>query len=132
MQRIAKEGRKYGVGLTVVSQRPHELSETVLAQCSTYLCLRLTNPDDQAYVKDLVPEAERDLTDVLASLGRGEVLAMGAAVPLPTRLQFYKPNPVPNSSDVDFYQHWISGPDDLDVDDIVDRWRRQDRIKSFG
>ena len=132
MQRIAKEGRKYGVGITVVSQRPHELSETVLAQCSTYLCLRLTNPDDQAYVKDLVPEAERDLTDVLASLGRGEVLAMGAAVPLPTRLQFYKPNPVPNSSDVDFYQHWIAGPDDLDVDDIVDRWRRQDRIKSFG
>jgi hypothetical protein len=79
-----------------------------------------------------VPEAERDLTDVLASLGRGEVLAMGAAVPLPTRLQFYKPNPVPNSSDVDFYQHWIAGPEDLDVDDIVDRWRRQDRIKSFG
>ena len=132
MQRIAKEGRKYGVGITVVSQRPHELSETVLAQCSTYLCLRLTNPDDQAYVKDLVPEAERDLTDVLASLGRGEVLAMGAAVPLPTRLQFYKPSPVPNSSDVDFYQHWLSGPDDLDVDDIVDRWRRQDRIKSFS
>ncbi|MEN8108680.1 MAG: DUF87 domain-containing protein [Pseudomonadota bacterium] len=131
MQRIAKEGRKYGVGLTVVSQRPHELSETVLAQCSTYLCLRLTNPDDQAYVKDLVPEAERDLIDVLASLGRGEVLAMGGAVPLPTRLQFYKPNPVPNSSDVDFYQHWISGPDDLDIDDIVDRWRRQDRTRSF-
>jgi hypothetical protein len=54
---------------------------------------------------------------------------MGQAAPLPTRLQFYKPSPVPNSSDVDFYQNWISGPEDLDVDDIVDRWRNQDRMK---
>jgi DNA helicase HerA-like ATPase len=132
MQRIAREGRKYGVGLSVVSQRPHELSETVLAQCSTFICLRLTNPDDQAYMKDLVPEAERDLVDILASLGRGEALIMGQAIPLPTRVQFYKPNPVPNSADVDFYERWISGPEDLDVDDIVDRWRRQDRLKSLG
>ncbi|MFV1973220.1 MAG: ATP-binding protein [Thiohalobacterales bacterium] len=132
MQRIAKEGRKYGVGLAVVSQRPNELSETVLAQCSTFICLRLTNPDDQAYVRNLVPEAERDLIDILASLGRGEALAMGQAAPLPTRVQFYRPDPVPNSSDVDFYQQWISGPEDLDVDDIVDRWRRQDRLKSFS
>jgi len=132
MQRIAKEGRKYGVGIAVVSQRPHELSETVLAQCSTYICLRLTNPDDQAYVRNMVPEAERDLIDILSSLGRGEALAMGQAAPLPTRVQFYKPDPVPNSSDVDFYQQWISGPEDLDVEDIVDRWRRQDRLKSFS
>lgn len=129
MQRIAKEGRKYGVGMAVVSQRPKELSETVLAQCANFICLRLTNPDDQAYVRKLVPEAERDLTDILASLGRGEALVMGQAAPLPTRLQFYKPSPVPNSSDVDFYQNWISGPEDLDVDDIVDRWRNQDRMK---
>ena len=132
MQRIAKEGRKYGVGIAVVSQRPNELSETVLAQCSTFICLRLTNPDDQAYVRNLVPEAERDLIDVLASLGRGEALAMGQAVPLPTRVHFYKPDPIPNSSDVDFYQQWISGPEDLDVEDIVDRWRRQDRLRSFS
>jgi hypothetical protein len=132
MQRIAREGRKYGVGLAVVSQRPHELSETVLAQCSTYICLRLTNPDDQAYVKDLVPEAERDLVDILASLGRGEAMVMGQAIPLPTRVQFYKPDPVPNSADVNFYEQWNSGPEDLDVDDIVDRWRRQDRLKSLS
>ena len=61
MERIAKEGRKYGVGLAVVSQRPHEVSETVLAQCGTFLCLRITNPNDQAYVRNLVPEAERIL-----------------------------------------------------------------------
>jgi DNA helicase HerA-like ATPase len=79
MQRIAREGRKYGVGLAVVSQRPNELSETVLAQCNTFICLRLTNPDDQAYIRSLVPEAERDLIEVLSSLGRGEALAMGQA-----------------------------------------------------
>jgi uncharacterized protein len=130
MQRIAREGRKYGVGLAVVSQRPNELSETVLAQCNTFICLRLTNPDDQAYVRNLVPESERDLIEVLSSLGRGEALAMGQAIPLPTRLQFFKPSPEPNSSDVDFYDQWITGLKDLDVDDIVDRWRHQDRLKS--
>jgi hypothetical protein len=56
---------------------------------------------------------------------------MGEATPLPTRVQFFKPSPVPNSSDVDFYQHWIAGTQDLDIEDIVDRWRRQDRLRSF-
>jgi DNA helicase HerA-like ATPase len=128
MQRIAKEGRKYGVGLAVVTQRPHELSETVLAQCSTFVCLRLTNPDDQDYVRDLVPEAESDFIDVLSSLGQGEAMIMGLAVPLPTRVQLFKPNPPPNSASVDFFRHWVTGPSDLDIDDIVDRWRRQDRL----
>lgn len=129
MQRIAKEGRKYGVGMAVVTQRPHDLSETVLAQCSTFVCLRLTNPDDQEYVRDLVPEAERDLIDILSSLGQGEAMIMGLAVPLPTRVQLFKPDPPPNSSSVDFFRHWCTGPSDLDVDDIVDRWRRQDRLR---
>ena len=127
MERIAKEGRKYGVGLAVVSQRPHEVSETVLAQCGTFICLRITNPDDQSYVRSLVPESEGDLVSVLAGLGRGEALVLGEAVPLPTRLQFDKPNPAPNSDDVDFYNQWKVGPTDLDVDAIVKRWRNQER-----
>ena len=127
MERIAKEGRKYGVGLAVVSQRPHEVSETVLAQCGTFICLRITNPNDQAYVRSLVPESEGDLVSVLAGLGRGEALVLGEAVPLPTRLQFDKPEPSPNSDDVDFYAKWIDGPTDLDVDAIVKRWRSQER-----
>lgn len=127
MERIAKEGRKYGVGLAVVSQRPHEVSETVLAQCGTFICLRITNPDDQAYVRSLVPESEGDLVTVLAGLSRGEALVLGEAVPLPTRLQFDKPNPAPNSDDVDFYSQWKVGPTDLDVDAIVKRWRSQER-----
>ena len=127
MERIAKEGRKYGVGLAVVSQRPHEVSETVLAQCGTFICLRITNPDDQGYVRSLVPESEGDLVSVLAGLGRGEALVLGEAVPLPTRLQFDKPSPTPNSDDVDFYAQWRDGPTDLDVNEIVKRWRSQER-----
>jgi len=127
MERIAKEGRKYGVGLAVVSQRPHEVSETVLAQCGTFICLRITNPADQEYVRKLVPESEGDLVSVLAGLGRGEALVLGEAVPLPTRLQFDKPDPTPNSDDVDFYKQWKDGPTDLDVDAIVKRWRSQER-----
>lgn len=127
MERIAKEGRKYGVGLAIVSQRPHEVSETVLAQCGTFICLRVTNPDDQGYVRSLVPESEGDLVSVLAGLGRGEALVLGEAVPLPTRLQFNRPDPAPNSDDIDFYAKWKDGPDDLDVDQIVKRWRSQER-----
>lgn len=127
MERIAKEGRKYGVGLAIVSQRPHEVSETVLAQCGTFICLRITNPDDQGYVRSLVPESEGDLVSVLAGLGRGEALVLGEAVPIPTRLQFEKPNPPPNSDDIDFYSKWKDGPVDLDVDTIVKRWRSQER-----
>ncbi|MBX7259787.1 MAG: DUF853 family protein [Candidatus Hydrogenedentes bacterium] len=127
MERIAKEGRKYGVGLAIVSQRPHEVSETVLAQCGTFICLRITNPDDQGYVRGLVPESEGDLVSVLAGLGRGEALVLGEAVPLPTRLQFDRPNPTPNSDDVDFFKNWKDGPADLDVDEIVRRWRSQER-----
>lgn len=127
MERIAKEGRKYGVGLGVVSQRPHELSETVLSQCGTYICLRITNPDDQEYVRKLVPEGESDLVDILTSLSRGEAMILGEAVPLPSRAQIRKPEPTPNSNDADFYTAWTSGPEDLDIEGIVNRWRRQGR-----
>lgn len=125
MERIAKEGRKYGVSIGVVSQRPTELSETMLAQCSSFICLRTTNPDDQEYIRGLVPEAEGDLADILASLGRGEALVLGEAAPLPTRVQIYKPDPEPKSNDVDYFASWRKGADDIDVDEIVELWRTQ-------
>ncbi len=127
MERIAKEGRKYGVGLMVVSQRPHELSETVLAQCGSFLCFRLTNPDDQRYIRELVPDAEANLTNILSTLARGEVLALGEAVPVATRFQMQAPDPTPNSDDVDFYKKWQLGVDDIDVETIVQKWRYQER-----
>jgi hypothetical protein len=127
MERIAKEGRKYGVGLCVVSQRPNELSETVLSQCSNFLVLRTTNPQDQDYIRKLMPEGEQDLADVLTTLRRGEALAVGEAIPLPTRVRLYQPDPAPATNDAPVAQSWRTGPDDLDVADIVDHWWRQQR-----
>ncbi len=127
MERIAKAGRKYGVGLCVVSQRPHELSETVLAQCSTFVCLRISNPDDQSYVRELVPDAARGMLESLPSLARGEAIAVGEAVPMPVRFQITMPNPPPNSSSIDYAGQWHHGPEEIDVEDMVDRWRRQKR-----
>ena len=127
MERIAKEGRKYGVSIGVVSQRPTELSETMLSQCTSFICLRTTSLDDQAYIRGLIPDSEGNLADVLSSLGRGEALVLGEAVPLPTRVQLYKPNPEPKSNDVNYVTGWRKGVEDLDVDEIVQLWRTQDR-----
>lgn len=127
IERIAKEGRKYGVGLCVVSQRPLELSETVLSQCANFICLRITNPDDQAYVRQLMPEGEQDMAEMLASLRRGEALAVGESVPMPTRMMVYKPEPQPASDDVAVADAWRNGPEDLNVGAIVEHWWRQKR-----
>ena len=127
MELIAKAGRKYGVGLCVVSQRPKEVSETVLAQCGTFLCMRISNPDDQEYLRSMVPDAARGTFASLTSLSRGEVVAMGAAVPMPVRFRINLPNPPPNSQDVDFAEKWSKGGKDIDVENLVSNWHRQIR-----
>jgi len=127
MEHISKAGRKYGVGLCIVSQRPAEVSETVLAQCGTFLCLRISNPDDQEYLRDMVPDAARGTFASLTSLSRGEVVAMGAAVPMPVRFQMNLPNPPPNSQDVDFGEKWSKGGEEIDVELLVSNWHRQIR-----
>jgi len=127
MERIAKEGRKYGVGLCIVSQRPTELSETVLSQCSNFICLRTTNPRDQDYIRRLMPEGEQGLADVLTTLRLGEALAVGEAIPVPTRLRLYPPAPAPASGDAPIAESWKSGPEDVDVAGIVAHWWRQER-----
>ena len=127
MEHISKAGRKYGVGLCIVSQRPHEVSETVLAQCGTFLCLRIANPDDQEYLRAMVPDAARGTFSALTSLARGEVVAMGAAVPMPVRFQMNLPNPPPNSTDVDFAEKWSKGGEEIDVEQLVSNWHRQIR-----
>jgi DNA helicase HerA-like ATPase len=126
MERIAKEGRKYGVGICVVSQRPHELSETVLAQCSTYICLRISNPDDQEYVRTLVPDSARGVLESITSLAQGEAIALGEAVPMPVRFRVTMPDPTPNSSNVDYATKWARGPEEISVEHLVDRWRKQE------
>jgi len=127
MELISKAGRKYGVGLCVVSQRPHEVSETVLAQCGTFLCMRISNPDDQEYLRAMVPDTARGTLSSITSLARGEVVAMGAAVPMPVRFKMNMPNPPPNSQDVDFGGKWSKGGEEIDVDQLVNNWREQIR-----
>lgn len=125
MERIAKNGRKYGVGLCIVSQRPHDVSETVLAQCSSFICLRISNPDDQEYVRSMVPEAVRGTFSALTSLSKGEAVALGEAVPMPVRFRVNLPEPPPNSTDVDYAGKWRDGGKEISVQKLVSNWHRQ-------
>ncbi len=127
VERIAKEGRKYGVGCMIISQRPAEVSETILAQCNNYVTMRLTNPNDQNYVKKLVPDALASLIDILPSLRQGEALFLGDAAPLPVRVMIDFPSPAPNSSDIMFYERWKHCEYETNVSDVVERWWRQER-----
>ncbi|KAA1192004.1 ATP-binding protein [Pseudohalioglobus sediminis] len=127
MERISKNGRKYGVGLCVVSQRPHDVSETVLAQCSSYICLRISNPDDQEYVRSMVPDAARGTFSALTSLSKGEAVALGEAVPMPVRFRVDLPDPPPNSTDIDYSGKWRTEGDGVDVEKLVHNWHTQER-----
>jgi DNA helicase HerA-like ATPase len=125
MERIAKNGRKYGVGLCVVSQRPHDVSETVLAQCSSFVCLRISNPEDQEYLRSMVPEAARGTFAALTSLSKGEAIALGEAVPMPVRFKVDLPNPPPNSTDIDYAGKWRNGGQEISVEQLVSNWHKQ-------
>lgn len=125
MERISKNGRKYGVGLCVVSQRPADVSETVLAQCNSYICLRISNPDDQEFVRSMVPEAAQGTFAALTSLAKGEAIALGEAVPMPTRFKIDMPNPPPNSTDIDYAGKWRDGAVEISVENVVHNWHKQ-------
>jgi DNA helicase HerA-like ATPase len=127
LERIAKEGRKYGVGLVVSSQRPSDLSATVLSQCNTFINLRLTNQEDQGYVKRLVPDSLANFLDALPSLQRGEALIVGDSVVMPTRVQIDRPNPEPSSHDVEFHKYWKAGPEGFNLTDVVTHWWLQEK-----
>lgn len=93
IERIAKEGRKYGLSLMVVSQRPSEISETIFAQCNNFIALRLTNSNDQNYIKHLFPDNANSITDNLPNLTPGDCIVVGDAVFLPTIVHLDRPKP---------------------------------------
>jgi uncharacterized protein DUF87 len=127
-ERIAKEGRKYGVGLMVVSQRPADVSRTILSQCNNFVVMRLTNDRDQGVVRRLMPDALAALVDVMPLLDRGEALVLGDAMLLPTRLRFDPPTVHPDSQTRDFWTDWASmAPDDEAIKAGVEALRRQVR-----
>ncbi len=127
VERIAKEGRKYGVCCMIVSQRPSELSETILSQCNNFVIMRLTNPNDQNFVKKLVPDAFAGMFDILPAMRQGEALFVGDATALPSRVMLDFPEPPPNSSDIMFYDKWVGAENPTDVSDVVNRWWKQER-----
>jgi len=125
LERVAKEGRKYGLSLMVVSQRPSEVSETIFAQCNNFIALRLTNNSDQNYVKRLFPDNSSGITDILPNLAPGECIVVGDAVLLPAIVQMPLPIPEPHSSSVQFYKEWKDPWRDVAFTDVITRWRKE-------
>lgn len=126
-ERIAKEGRKYGVGLLVVSQRPADVSTTILSQCSNIVSLRLSNKTDQAVVKQLLPESLEGLMEVLPTLDVGEAVVVGDATLLPTRIRMNKPVNEPRSATIPFWTRWAKPKKHVDLVAAVENMRRQSR-----
>ena len=122
VDRIAREGRKYGVGLMLVTQRPSELPDTALSQCGTLIALRLSNAADQGRVKSALPDNVAGLAEALPSLRTGEALVSGEAIVLPTRVLVDRPNPKPLADDPDL-SSWRNPATDPSVLGALERWR---------
>ncbi len=127
VEKVAKEGRKYGVSAMVVSQRPSELSETILSQCNSMVLMRMNNPDDQEYAARVVSDQFRSLISLLPSMRPGEGFVIGDSVLMPMRTLIDMPPKLPRSGDVDFFGLWSDGRSGGDAEQIIDRWWRQDR-----
>ena len=127
VERIAKEGRKYGVSAMIVSQRPSEISETITAQCNNFIAMRLLNPNDQAYVRKLVPDALANIIDILPTLQQGEAYLIGDSVAIPSRVMMDPPSPSPASNDIRFYEKWKKQQNPTDVRSVVTNWWKQIR-----
>lgn len=124
LERVAKEGRKYGLSLMVVSQRPSEVSETIFAQCNNFLSLRLTNDADQNYVRKLFPDNSSSITEILPNLAPGECVVVGDAILLPAVVKIPLPNPVPHSQSVKVHSEWKEDWREVTFQDVIARWRR--------
>ncbi|MEW2524868.1 DUF87 domain-containing protein [Streptomyces sp. NPDC047071] len=124
IERIAKEGRKYGITAAIVSQRPSEISETIFSQCSNFLAMRLTNPEDQNYVKRLIPDSLGPLTESLPMLSSGEALLIGDAAVMPSLVRLEEAMPVPSSKDIRYLQEWVRPWYDVLFEPIIADWER--------
>jgi len=123
---IVKEGRKYGVGLLLVTQRPSELDETVLSQCGTLIALRMNNSKDRGHIRSAVQDELQTMVDLLPSLRIGEAIISGEAVKIPSRIKFYKIADAPKSSDPKVSEQWLEEkPSKDEYTKILNFWRNQ-------
>jgi energy-coupling factor transporter ATP-binding protein EcfA2 len=122
IERIAKEGRKYGITLLLASQRPSEISETIFSQCNNFIAMRLTNPVDQSYVKKLLPDTLGALIDKMPSLKQGEALLVGESIILPSIVQIDRCTPEPSSNDIPYWELWKEEWKTMDIEEIKKEW----------
>lgn len=127
VEQVFKEGRKFGVGAMVISQRPSEISETILAQVGTYIALRLTNSSDQSIVKSSAPDNLISLIDLLPSLRTGEAIVVGEAIKIPSRVRIKLESPRPTSEDPNLIKGWSKAhnPDVNNYKKVVTAIRKQ-------
>ncbi len=128
-ERIAREGRKYGISLLVSSQRPSELSKTVLSQCNSFIIHRLQNPEDQKYVRQLVSAANEDILQQLPILPQQHVVIMGDAVRTPVQAKINTAQPKPNSNNPKFIENWTieQSKDFPDYKNIAKAWENGEK-----
>jgi len=126
-ERIAKEGRKYGIGLVVISQRPSEVNRTILSQSNNFIAMRLTNAEDQSVIKRLLPDSLGNFSELLPILDVGEALVVGDASLLPSRIKIAEPTLKPNSATVDFWDEWQRNKNKDVVSDAIEALRRQSK-----
>ncbi len=128
VRRIAKEGRKYGVGLLLVSQRPSEVEATVLSQCNSWIVMRITNDADREHVRSILPDSMSGLTKMLSGLRRQEAIFVGQAATLPSRIMLrdLAEDQLPRSNDVDFDKGWQQPAMTAEqLAQVAKRWRYQ-------
>lgn len=126
-EKIAKEGRKYGVALMIVSQRPSDVSSTILSQCNNIISLRLTNANDQNTVRKLLPESLESLLEALPIMDVGEAMVVGDSVLLPSRIKITPPEEKPLSATIDFWSRWQEDVTNTDFALAVENMRSQRR-----
>lgn len=124
IERIAKEGRKYGLSLMIVSQRPSEISETISSQCNNFVAMRLTNPTDQQYVKRLMPDSVSAITDTLPSLEKQEALIIGDSIPMPTIVKINDLEYKPASNDINFRSEWKKVWMDITFEELIEKMKK--------
>ena len=128
IRRIAKEGRKYGIGLLLVSQRPSEVEATVLSQCNSWIILRITNEADREHVRAILPDSMDGLAKMLSGLRRQEAIFVGQAAVLPSRIliRSLRPEQLPRSNDIDFEKGWqAAAMTEAQLAAIANKWRYQ-------
>jgi hypothetical protein len=121
-ERIAKEGRKFGLSLIVASQRPSEISQTIISQCANFISHRLQNPDDIDHFRRIIPLQARRLLDQVTTLASGEAIVFGSAFHVPTRVMFDRPCPGPHSQTAAPYHEWKTEADPFPLKNVIGAW----------